>query len=140
MTTSITYRQKKNIDKQSLLDLYIDAGWTAYTKDPKTLFNGIENSYYVLSAWDKKKLVGLLRVVSDGYTILYIQDILVLKKYKRQGIGTTLINKTLKKFINVRIKLLLTEDNKETRGFYESLGFESCDKGQLVSFIYKENN
>ena len=131
-----TYKQKKNIDKQSILNLYNDAGWIAYTKDPKTLFKGIENSYYVLSAWDKNKLVGLMRVVSDGCTILYIQDILVLKEYKRQGIGTTLINETIKKFINIRQKVLLTEDNTETRGFYESLGFDSCDKGQLVSFIY----
>jgi len=62
---------------------------------------------------------------------------LVLKKYKRQNIGTSLINQTLEKYINVRQKVLLTDDTKEIRGFYESLDFESCDKGTLVSFIKK---
>lgn len=34
---------------------------------------------YVLTAWSDDKLVGILRIVGDGYTIVYIQDLLVLK-------------------------------------------------------------
>jgi ribosomal protein S18 acetylase RimI-like enzyme len=77
--------------------------------------------------------------VGDGLTIIYIQDILVLKAYKRKGIGKKLMNRVLERFVSVRQKVLLTDDNEETRGFYESLGFESCDKGQLVSFVKLEN-
>lgn len=49
------------------------------------------------------------------------------------------MNKALKRFKNMRQKVLLTDDNEETRKFYESLGFESCDNGQLVSFIKLES-
>jgi len=48
------------------------------------------------------------------------------------------MTRTLDKFKNVRQKVLLTEDNDETRGFYEALDFESCDKGRLVAFTKLE--
>lgn len=131
----ISYQTHKQIPLQSLLQLYLDAHWTAYTKAPEVLQQAVQNSLFVLTAWHENQLVGLLRVVGDGLTIVYIQDILVLKAYKRQKIGTILIAQTLEKFKDVRQKVLLTDDTEETRGFYESLGFESCDKGNLVAFV-----
>lgn len=125
--------------QQDLLDLYNDAGWGAYTAQPDVLLKAIENSLYVLTARDGDKLVGLIRIVGDGQTIAYIQDIIVLKAYKRKGIGKTLMKKALDEFKHVRQKVLLTDDNPETRGFYEALGFQSCDKGELVAFV-KLNN
>lgn len=95
----------------------------------------LKNSLYIITAWDNNKLVGLIRIIGDNHTIIYIQDILVLKSHKKKKIGSTLVKKTLSKFSHVRQNVLLTDDNCETRGFYESLGFESCDKGQLVSFF-----
>lgn len=96
--------------------------------------NSIKNLLYVITAWDKNILVGLIRLIGDGFTILYIQDILVSNKYRRNGIGKNLLLKAMERFKNVRQKVLLTEDTEETRSFYESLGFESCDKGFLVAF------
>lgn len=130
----ITYKTGKSLPKQDVIELYNDANWTAYTKEPKSLLQAINNSLYVLTAWHNNKLVGLIRLVGDGLTIIYIQDILVLKAYKKNKIGTKLITTALNNFKSVRQTVLLTDDNEETRGFYEKLGFESCDKGQLVSF------
>lgn len=131
----ITYQQETKIPKQDLLDLYNDAGWGAYTAQPEVLVKAVENSLYVLTARDGGKLVGLIRIVGDGQTITYIQDILVLKAYKRKGIGKTLMQRALEEFKHVRQKVLLTDDNPETRGFYQALGFQSCDKGELVAFV-----
>ena len=135
----ITYKDHKEITDSVLLPLYNDAGWTAYTKEPKILESAVRNSLYVLTAWHADKLVGLLRIIGDGLTIVYIQDILVLKSYKRMGIGTKLMEIALQKFNSVRQKVLLTEDNDEARGFYESLGFQSADKGKLVAFVKLDN-
>jgi ribosomal protein S18 acetylase RimI-like enzyme len=135
----ITYQVVQKIERDSLLDLYNNAGWTAYTDRPEELENAIKNSLYVLIAMDRDKLIGLIRIVGDGLTIVYIQDILVRKNYKRNNIGTKLMTQALERFKDVRQKVLLTDDNNETRGFYESLGFESCDKGSLVSFVKLKN-
>jgi ribosomal protein S18 acetylase RimI-like enzyme len=132
----ISYIESKDIDQKQLLNLYIDAGWTAYTAEPEKLMDGVRNSLYVVSAWDEDKLVGILRAVGDGNTILYIQDIIVQQEYKRHKIGSRLVHQALEKYKDVRQKVLITEDHEETRKFYESLGFESCDKGkgQIVAF------
>mgnify|MGYP005625463141 FL=1 len=133
--SEITYIETTKVDRLSLFELYNDAGWSAYTKDIDKLENAIKASLYVRIAIKDEKLIGLIRVIGDGLTIIYIQDILVLEKFRRMKIGTMLITKTLQKFKDVRQKVLLTDDNTNTRLFYESLGFDSCEKLGLVSFI-----
>lgn len=88
----------------------------------------------VISAWNEGELIGLIRVVGDGLTIIYIQDLLVLNAYQNQGIAKKLIQLVLNKYKNVRQKVLLTEESPEVRYFYEKNGFLSCDQGFLVAF------
>ncbi|MEB3363479.1 GNAT family N-acetyltransferase [Lactobacillus sp. R2/2] len=102
------------------------------------------NSLFAIGAYDQNQLVGLIRVVGDGLTIIYIQDLLVNPAYQRRGIGTKLINNVLKKYKSVRQKVLLTENTVKTRMFYESCDFNPCDKYDLIAFTkifkrYKES-
>ncbi len=136
---NLEFSEEKKLNQADLLSLYNDANWLAYTNSPDLLQQAVSNSLYVLSVWENGQLVGLIRLVGDGLTIVYIQDILVMKSHKRRKIGSLLLQKALEKFKNVRQKVLLTDDNEETRGFYESLGFSSCDKGDLVAFVKLEN-
>jgi len=131
---AIEYREGNLLSEQAVRELYEDGNWTVYTKDMPKLMEALENSLKVFTAWDGDKLVGLVRAVGDGQTILYLQDIIVLKAYKRQGIGAALLKKVLSSYPHVRQKVLLTDDGPETRGFYEANGFGSCDKGKLVAF------
>ena len=134
--TNIIYECRKDIfDEDQAFSLYSDAGWGAYTRDMATLMRSFPASLDVFSAWDDGKLVGLVRVVGDGLTILYVQDLLVLSSYKRRGIGAALMHRVMDKYKNVRQKVLITEDEPEVRAFYEALGFTSCDKGGTVAFI-----
>ncbi len=136
---NLEFSEEKKLNQADLLSLYNDANWLAYTNSPDLLQQAVSNSLYVLSVWENGQLVGLIRLVGDGLTIVYIQDILVMKSHKRRKIGSLLLQKVLEKFKNVRQKVLLTDDNEETRGFYEALGFSSCDKGNLVAFVKLEN-
>lgn len=135
----ISYKTTKELPIAEVLALYNNAGWAAYTKEPDVLMQAIANSLDVFTAWEEDTLVGLVRVVGDGATIIYIQDILVLKAYKRKGIGRQLMQQLFNKYAAVRQKVLLTDDNAETRGFYESMGFKSCDDGKLVAFAKLSN-
>ncbi|WP_261384320.1 GNAT family N-acetyltransferase [Planococcus sp. CPCC 101016] len=130
----MVFKETKQIDQKNLIALYEDVGWYAYTKDINQLEQALLNSLYVLSAWEEENLVGLIRVVGDGLTILYIQDILVLNRHQNQGIATELLNQVLEKFEEVRQKVLLTEEASNVRHFYEKHGFHSCDRGTLVAF------
>lgn len=88
----------------------------------------------VITAWDDQKLVGLVRVVGDGLTIIYIQDLLVHPNYQNQTIGTTLMTKVLNRYKQVRQRVLLTDDAPDVRKFYEKNGFISADQGGTVAF------
>src|SRR5690606_31638417 len=136
---NLKFSEEKMLSQADLLSLYNDANWLAYTNSPDLLQQAVSNSLYVLTAWENEQLVGLIRLVGDGLTIVDIQDILVMKSHKRRKIGSMLLQKALEKYKNVRQKVLLTDDNEETRGFYEALGFSSCDKGDLVAFVKLEN-
>lgn len=133
----IEYKKDCQIDSKNLEELYDSVGWIAYTQDLVGLEKAITHSLYVMSAWHGKQLVGLIRVIGDTQTILYVQDILVHPDYQQQKIGTRLMRDVLETYKHVRQKVLLTVDAPNVRGFYESFGFESCDKGSTVAF-YKE--
>jgi GNAT superfamily N-acetyltransferase len=132
---SITYKEEKNLVTDELLTLYNDAGWKAYTSHPDKLAGSINNSLFVLTARDDGKLVGLLRAVGDGLTIIYIQDILVLKSHQRKGIGSALLKITLDKYSSIRQIVLLTDKKPETISFYEKAGLKTTDSLGLSSFI-----
>ena len=133
----ITYKTTKDIATDDLLALYTSVGWSSYTNEPDTLTQAVKQSYYVLSAWEDERLVGLIRCISDGLTIIYIQDLLVLPAYQNQGIGSQLLTKTFETFKNLRQKVLITSEAPDVRHFYEKHGLNSCDQGQAVAF-YRE--
>lgn len=130
----IKFSRDKEYKLGQLEKLYNDVEWYAYTNDLDVLQQAISQSLEVISAWNGDELVALIRVVGDGLTIIYIQDILVLNAYQNQGIATLLMQQILEKYKHVRQKVLLTEEAPDVRRFYEKNGFESCDKGSLVAF------
>ena len=64
----------------------------------------IDNSLSVITAWENNKLIGLIRVIGDGYTVVYIQDILVHPNFQNKNIGTQLMTRILNKYKDVRQK------------------------------------
>ena len=75
-----------------------------------------------LAARENGTLVGLLRAVGDGCTVVLVQDLLVRPDHQRRGIGTALMQAALERFRSVRQVQLLTDDTEKTKGFYRSLG------------------
>lgn len=118
-----------------LVGLYNDAGWINYTNNIEMLKLAYNNSLKIVSLWDKNKLIGIIRVVGDGYSIIYIQDLIILTEYQKQGLGSMLINYVLNNYKDVYQKVLLTEDQESTVKFYESCGFANSNKYGCVSFV-----
>ncbi len=130
----IVFKNSKHIDAGQLNELYDDVQWYAYTKDIQLLQQAVMQSLDVVTAWDGEALVGMIRVVGDGLTIIYVQDILVRTAYHNQGIATQLMKRIMDRYPDVRQKVLLTEEAPDVRHFYEKNGFQSCDQGSLVAF------
>ena len=133
----IRYVENPNVSLEEVLPLYEAVGLTNYTTKPEMLKAAYEHSLHIIGAFnDEGKLVGILRAVGDGASILFIQDILVYPEYQHQGIGTKLLQLTLDKYKNVYQIQLATDDSTKTVSFYESNGFTSLTSLNCVSFIY----
>lgn len=122
-------------DKKDLLDLYNDASWTAYTDEPDLLMEAIKNSLKVWTLWDGEKLIGLARTIGDGSTIAYLQDILILKAYQGQGLGSRLLSCILEENKNIRQFVLLTDNSEMTKNFYKKAGLRPVGDHACLAFM-----
>ena len=111
------------LPSDDVLTLYGAVGWTAYTADPTILTRALDNSSFVVAAREDGRLIGLARALSDDATICYLQDVLVHPDHQRGGIGRKLVAAILQRYVHVRQKVLLTDDEPAQRAFYESLGY-----------------
>ena len=131
---NITIKEYGNYIESQVLGLYRSVGWSAYYHQPEVLKRAFENSLYILGAYDGGELVGLLRAVGDGETIVFLQDILVRPDHQRRGIGRGLIARFFQEYQHVRQLHLLTDDTPATVGFYRSVGFIPAEELHCKTF------
>ena len=119
------YNVKEYMDynEQEILSLYESVGWDNYTKNPQMLKEAYLHSLRIYAAYVDNKPVGIVRVVGDGSSVVFVQDLLVYPEYQRQGIGTALLKAIMEEYRGVYQLHLLTDNNEKTVAFYKSLGF-----------------
>ncbi len=137
-TGEFSMERDPELDADEVLELYRAVGWTAYADDPAVLRAALAGSSLVVAARRGGRLVGLARVISDGATICYLQDVLVHPHAQRTGVGRALVLAVLDAYADVRRKVLLTDDEPGQRAFYESLGYTETRAhraGRLRAFV-----
>ena len=116
-------KEYRSYKEAEIRRLYTEVGWTAYTENMSVLEQGYKNSLLVLAAYENDELLGIIRVVGDGFTIIFVQDILVFPREQRKGVGTALMKAVLDRYPDVRQIELATDNTSKTVAFYKSLGF-----------------
>lgn len=130
---NIEIKEYAEYRQAEILELYKSVGWVNYTNNLLMLENAYYNSLKILGAYSEEKLVGIIRIVGDGYSIIYIQDILVLPEYQHKGIGKALLQRALEEFSGVYQKVLLMDNTEKTIAFYKACGFSTdCDMGCMA--------
>lgn len=132
---NIIIKEYNQFNEEEILHLYNAVGWFNYTSNTTMLKNSYQHSLSVFAAYKDKKLVGIIRVVGDGYSLIYIQDLIVLPAYQRHGIGSLLVNTILDKYSNVYQKILLTDNHETTVNFYTKLGFTNSNLCNCICFM-----
>lgn len=128
-------RDYTTYNENEILSLYSSVGWTNYVRQPAMLQTAYKNSLYILGAYADEKLVGIIRAVGDGVSIVFLQDLLVLPDYQRQGIGTKLMQAVLQKYSNVYQLALMTEAIEKNIAFYKSLDLTKLEDCGCCAFI-----
>ena len=130
----ITKETSVSID--DVLHLYQAVGWTNYTNQPQMLARALSHSLATYLARDGEKIVGLVRLVGDGFSSVFVQDLIVLPSYQRQGIGSNLMKEALADYKDAYQIQLTTEQTEKTLGFYRSLGFETLSTYDCTGMIW----
>ena len=87
----IKITKETSVSIDDVLPLYQAVGWTNYTNQLQMLAQALTHSLAIYLARDGEKIVGLVRLIGDGFSSVFVQDLIVLPTYQRQGIGSTLI-------------------------------------------------
>ena len=132
----ISVRKQEVVKLEDVLHLYQAVGWTNYTHQPQMLEQALSHSLAIYLALDGDTVVGLIRLVGDGFSSVFVQDLIVLPSYQRQGIGSSLMKEALEDFKEAYQVQLATEQTEKNVGFYRSMGFETLSTYDCTGMIW----
>ncbi|WP_313186717.1 GNAT family N-acetyltransferase [Lacrimispora sp.] len=116
---NITYKiTKDGIHWQEVADVLRRSGLSDRSaEDQETIFN---NSYAVVFVYDKERIVGVGRALSDGVCQAAIYNIALDEEYQGYGIGRKLIELLLDQ---VKGQNVILYTHPRTVALYEKMGF-----------------
>ncbi len=131
------YREFGTDQLPRVWEMYDAAGWAAYLDDRRKLRRAFERSLYLLGAFQDGKMVGFIRCVGDGEHIVYVQDLIVDKSYRRQGIARALLERAREKYRHVRTFTLMTDaSDREANAFYQTVKMKSYEEAGLAGYLW----
>ena len=116
---------KNKLDVDTYLDLRRSVNWKPLSRSQAQ--KALDNSIFIVVAYEGKQACGMGRIVGDGAVICYIQDLLVSPNYQGMGIGNRILQELRNYVISIRepgteIMLdLMCAKGRET--FYTKHGF-----------------
>ncbi|MCJ7525782.1 MAG: GNAT family N-acetyltransferase [Candidatus Aminicenantes bacterium] len=114
-------------DRQAVKNLYQQAGW--WEENDESLDGCawidtlVSQSFCFVGAFSGDEMIGMGRAVSDSISDAYIQDVVVLKKFRGRGIGAAIIQKIICYLKTRRIGWIGLIAEPGTQAFYQRLGF-----------------
>ncbi len=116
-------------DEEELAALYKAGGWWKEEYKIEDLRHIIRGSFAFAIAADPKtgRAVGMGRVIADGMSDGYIQDLVVLPQYRKSGIGTQIVAALVAKCLQAGITWIGLIAEPDTEKFYQPLGFRRME-------------
>ncbi len=138
----ISYRRVSSWDTGEILALYRAGGWWDEDADTALIPDLIRGSYAFVVAVDKKTLsaVGMGRVLSDGISDAYIQDVVVLPGYRGLGIGKGIIRSLIGICLAAEIGWIALIAEPGTEAFYHPLGFSRMEEYAPMKLDVEKTN
>jgi GNAT superfamily N-acetyltransferase len=131
---NIEFRFIKDWPLNDIVDLYKCGGWWLDSYNPHGIPSVINGSFAFLIAYDKasEHAVGMGRVISDGVSDAYIQDVVVLKSYRGKGIGVKIVQELLDYCLSNKLQWIGLVAEPGTKSFYEQFGFKTLPGEPMV--------
>lgn len=105
---------------EQINELNKQEGWQNLVENKDMYRKSLENSITIVAVDKNSNVIGFIRGITDGYTTMFICELLIIEQKRGRGIGNELINHLHKMFPDTRIDLLATTHPSK---FYEKQGF-----------------
>ena len=126
----IEYFSNKKVTVEEYKQVLIKSGIGRPTSDLKRLELMLNNSNFVLTAWDNDKLVGILRGMTDFSYACYLSDLAIDKEYQKQGIGKNLISMS-RKILGGKVAIILLSA-PSAMGYYPKIGLNKAENAFII--------
>jgi aralkylamine N-acetyltransferase len=135
----ITYQKVKSAPVDEIIALYKEGNW--WSGDPleeSSLPQLIAGSFcFIIARNEEGKIIGMGRAISDGVSDAYIQDVVVVECYRKQGVGRQIIKQICEYCIQQNLVWIGLIAEPGTEKFYQHLGFKP--RQGYVPMIYSTN-
>ena len=118
----ITYQLDIVPDTEQIIEVYNSSGINRPTVDKERITKMYANSNLVVTAWNKDKLIGISRSLTDFCYSCYLSDLAVRKEYQANGIGKKLIELTRTRIGEQTTLILVSAPN--AMDYYPKIGFQ----------------
>ncbi len=72
--------------------LYRDAGWIGEEDSTDFIPEVLKNSFCVVGAFHRGRMIGMMRALSDGVSDAYLLDMVVLTEFRGHGIAAQILD------------------------------------------------
>ena len=104
--------------------MYADAAWISADDDFSFINSALAGSFLAAGAFENGRLIGMGRVLSDGVSDAYIQDVVVTPEFRGRGIGGKLVMFLVEELEKRGVDWIALAGEPGTEKFYSKLGFE----------------
>jgi len=127
---TIEIRLVESWPEDDIVELYKAGGWWKDSYDKSRIHQLIAGSFGFAVAVDRTtgKAVGMGRIISDGVSDAYIQDVVVLQEYRRHDVGKQLVQALIDYCFSKKLLWLGLIAEPGTDSFYVPLGFRKMER------------
>ena len=121
----IVYRFLHHAAEEELRDilaLYREAEWVTPEECGAFIPGVLSGSFLFLAAFDDGRMIGMARAISDGVSDAYIQDVVVARSHRKQGVGKELILRLQSELEKCGIDWIGLVGAPGTDNFYRKIG------------------
>lgn len=126
----ITVTIVRSWDEEEIAALYKAGGWWKEEYNTKDLPHLILGSFAFAVATEGKtgRAVGMGRVIADGVSDGYIQDLVILPEFRKSGVGKRIVSALVDRCLQCGITWIGLIAEPETEKFYRQLGFQLMER------------
>jgi predicted GNAT family N-acyltransferase len=113
-------------ESTDFFELFQTTGWNDHLDlSEEQLHQAISNSWYTLSVYEDKQLIGFGRIISDGVHQSFLCDLIVSPDYRKQGIGTEIVKRLVNYCKTNELTWIQLSCAQGKQPFYERFGFKA---------------